>query len=148
MKPTKTLVLLADDEKARLFENLGIGKGLHELEDFSAAVIDADRWRNADRPGRNSATKGVAQHAFDTAEAEHDNAQAAFAKLVLEETLRFFDKGSYERFVLVAPPKMLGVLRGGLEPRMKEALVVDIAKDYLQLTPDEVVNRLAGEIVL
>ncbi len=148
MKPTKTLVLLADDEKARLFENLGLGKGLQELEDFSAAVLDADRWRNADRPGRNSAMKGVGQHAFDTAEAEHDNAQAAFSKLVLEETLRHFDKGSYERFVLVAPPKMLGVLRAGLAPSLKQALVVDIAKDYLKLTPDEVVKHLASEIVL
>ena len=36
MKPIKTLVLLANDEHARLFENHGMGKGLTEIEDLAA----------------------------------------------------------------------------------------------------------------
>jgi protein required for attachment to host cells len=148
MKPIKTLVLLADDEKARLFESPGPGKGLSEIEDFSAALLDKDRIRHADRPGRSSAMPGVAQHAYDKAEAEHDQAQAAFARLVLDETEARFGKGSYDRFVMVAPPSMLGVLRAGLAARLKDALVADIAKDYLKLTPAEIVEHLAGEIAL
>jgi protein required for attachment to host cells len=149
MKPIKTLVLLANDAHARLFENYGPGKGLTELEDFAASVLAEADVRYADRPGRSSAAPGMARHAFaDQAEAEHDQAQAAFAKAVLTETEARFVEAGCDRFVLVAAPSTLGVLRANLPPKLETALVVDVAKDFVKLKPAEVVTRLSGEIVL
>ncbi|GGD40916.1 baeRF12 domain-containing protein [Sinisalibacter lacisalsi] len=148
MKPIKTLVLLANDGRARLFENAGVGKGLTELEDMSAEMVVGDGVEFADRPGRNSAAPGMGQHAFDTAEAEHDQAQDAFVKTVLGETEARFAEGGYDRFVMVAAPSTLGVLRAEMTATLKDALALDVDKDYLKLKPAEVVDRLADHIVL
>lgn len=148
MKPTKTLVLLANDAKARLFANEGAGKGLTEFEDMSSKTIAEANTRYADRPGRNSAAPGVAQHGYDKAEAEHDQNQEAFLKAVVEETETRFAKGGFDRFVMAAPPSALGVLRAHLPAALKAALEVDVDKDYLHQTPAEVVKLLGDRIVL
>jgi protein required for attachment to host cells len=148
MKPIKTLVLLANDASARLFENTGAGKGLTELEDLSATMVVGDKVEYADRPGRMNAAPGMGLHAFDTAEAEHDQAQAAFVKAVLAETASRFSEGGFDRFVMVAAPSTLGVLRAEMPDALKAAMVLDIAKDYLKLKPAEVVEHLADQIAL
>lgn len=148
MKPIKTLVLLANDASARLFENAGVGKGLTELEDLAAGMVVGEEVEYADRPGRMNAAPGMGLHAFDTAEAEHDQAQAAFVKAVLAETEARFGEGGYDRFVMVAAPSTLGVLRAELPATLKAALAVDVAKDYLKLKPAEVADHLADQIVL
>lgn len=148
MKPIKTLVLLANDAHARLFENSGIGKGLVEIEDLAASVLAETKVRYSDRPGRNAAAPGTAQHAFDQAQAEHDQAQSAFAKAVAAEAAARFADGDFARFVVAASPDFLGVLRANLSKTLKEASVVDIAKDYVKLPPADVVERLESHIVL
>lgn len=145
MKPVKTLVLIADDARARLFENTGPGTGLTEIEDLAASAVAGF----ADRAGRNSAAPGVAQHGFgDQAEAEHDQAQAEFVKAILAETEGRFTEGGFGRLVVAAAPSTLGVLRSQMPAALAKALVVDVAKDFVKLKPAEVVERLAGEIVL
>lgn len=149
MKPIKTLVLLADDAQARLFENHGPGKGLSEIEDLAVSMIAGETPGYADRAGRNTAAPGMAQHGVaDLAEAEHEQARKAFVKAVLTETEGRFAEGGFDRFVMAAAPATLGALRAELPAALKKALVVDIAKDFVKLKPAEVVDRLSGEIVL
>lgn len=149
MKPVKTLVLLADDAQARLFENLGPGKGLTEIEDFNVKMVPEAGSGYADRTGRNSAAPGMAQHGVaDQAEAERDQAREAFARAVLAETeARFRGRGA-ERFVLIAAPATLGVLRDHLPADLRKAMVLDLPKDYVNLTPSEVVEHLEDKIAL
>ncbi|MCB1350145.1 MAG: host attachment protein [Maritimibacter sp.] len=148
MKPVKTLVLLANDATARLFENLGPGRGLTEIEDFSAAFTIGEPVRYSDRPGRNAAAPGMAHHATaDQAEAEEVQSRTAFVRAVVAETeVRFREEG-YSRFVMAAAPATLGVLRGQLSDRLRKALVLDVDKDFTGQTAGDVVKRLEGEIV-
>ena len=37
MKPTRTWILIADGARARILENLGPGKGVHEVPDMTIA---------------------------------------------------------------------------------------------------------------
>lgn len=148
MKPIRTLVLLANDERARMFENAGVGKGVTEIEDMAAQNLMGEEVDYADRPGRNSAAPGVAQHAFAEPQAVHDQERERFARQVLSELEAQFSEGRYDRLVLVAAPAMLGTLRGGMSKPLKQALAVDLDKDFLKLKPDELVDRLASHIVL
>ncbi len=149
MKPVKTLVLLANDASARLFENLGPGKGLTEIEDLAASLIAGTDVRYADRPGRNAAAPGMAHHAtVDLAEAEEAQSREAFVRAVVSETDDRFRAGGYTRFVMAAAPAMLGALRAHLSEALKNALVLDVAKDFVRQDPREVVKRLEGDIVL
>lgn len=149
MKPIKTLVLLADDARARLFENLGPGKGLNEIEDMAASMVTSKGSEYADRAGRNVAAPGAGRHGVsDLAEAEQDQAREAFVKAVLKEATVRFNEGGFDRVVLAAAPATLGLLREQMPAALKKALVVDVAKDFLKLKPEEVVERLSDEIVL
>ena len=148
MKPVKTLVLLANDATARLFENLGPGRGLTEIEDVAAGLIAGTDVRYADRAGRSSAAPGMALHATaDLAEAEEDQSRSAFVRALVAETADRFREGGYDRFVMAAAPATLGALRAQLPDILKRALVVDVAKDFVRHTPDEVVKHLEDHIV-
>lgn len=148
MKPVKTLVLLANDATARLFENLGPGRGLSEIEDFSAKLTAGTEVRYSDRPGRNAAAPGMAHHATaDQSEAEEAQSRAAFVRAVVAETDARFRESGFSRFVMAAAPATLGVLRTQLPDRLRAALVLDVDKDFTAQTPADVVKRLEGEIV-
>jgi protein required for attachment to host cells len=148
MKTTRTLVVLANDGHVRMFENTGVGKGLTEIEDMEAKALVGKEAEFADRPGRNTAAPGMAQHAFAEPQAVHDFEQEAFARSILAEMEQQFSEGGFDRFALVAAPDMLGVLRERLPKQLKEAMVLDLAKDYLKLTPAEVVEHLEGKLAL
>ena len=148
MKPVKTLVLLANDATARLFENLGPGQGLTEVEDFSAAFTVGADVRYSDRPGRNTAAPGMAQHATaDQAEAEEAQSRDVFVRAVIAETEVRFRESGCSRFVMAAAPATLGALRAHLSDRLQTALVLDVDKDFTSQSPADVVKRLEGEIV-
>jgi len=149
MKPVKTLVLLANDSTARLFENLGPGRGLTEIEDLAASLIAGADVRYSDRPGRNSAAPGMAQHAIaDLAEAEEVQSRDAFVRAIVRETEALLRSGGYSRFAMAAAPATLGALRTHLPEALRKALVFDTDKDFTRQSPGEVVKRLEGDILL
>ncbi|MCB1328781.1 MAG: host attachment protein [Maritimibacter sp.] len=149
MKPVKTLVLLANDATARLFENLGPGRGLSEIEDFKARLTQGAEVRYSDRPGRNAAAPGMAHHATaDQAEAEEAQSRNAFVRAVVAETEDRFRENGFTRFVMAAAPATLGALRAQLPERLRQALVLDVDKDFTAQSPADVVKRLEGAIVL
>lgn len=148
MKPIKTLVLVADEARGRLFENHGIGKGLQELEDFTVSVLPQANNEYADKPGRNEADVGGAHHGVaDYAATERDQARQAFARALVEEAERRFLAGKYDRFLLIAAPAFLGVLRDVLPATLEKAKVADVDKDFVKLRPEEIVERLADTIL-
>ena len=57
-------------------------------------------------------------------------------------------KGSFDKLVLVAPPKTLGDLRGGLNQQAAEKVSAEIPKDYTHVTPKELQDHLSNLIVL
>jgi protein required for attachment to host cells len=126
----------------------GPGKGLTEVEVMSASTLIGPEVEYADRPGRNSAAPGMAQHAFAEPQAVHDRERDIFSRAVLAEAEAQFTEGRYHRFALVAAPDMLGALRAALPKVLKEAMVLDLAKDFLKLTPAEVVDHLAPKLKL
>lgn len=146
MKPKKTLVVLANDGQARVLESEAPGKGLVENEKL-ALVADPDDARR-DRRGRSNAAPGMARHAFDPprSEAEHDEIE--FAKLVVDAVEARFADGGFDRLVLVAAPKTLGMLRDHLPKGLGDALVADVPKDFLKKKPGEVVKLLEDTILL
>lgn len=146
MKPKRTLVLLADDSGARLFENNGIGKGLDEIEDLAKAVLPDTEIRYSDTPGRGNAPGG-AHHTYDPSQSEEDQTRAAFAEHVVKAAEARWNEVAYERFAMAAAPRMLGVLRAKLPKPMRAALVADLDKDLMKLKPDDVAARFGDRIV-
>lgn len=143
MKPVETLVLIANEREARLMVNLGPNKGLTEHLRFDTA-------RNveyADQPGREQAGPGTAGHAFEPPTSLREQNRTAFADDVLAMTRDLWGRGNFTRFVMAAPPKMLGELRKQLDGPLKTALAGDLDKDIVGVAAADLPRHFHDVIV-
>lgn len=143
MKPVRTLVLIANEQEARLLSNDGPGHGLSEVAHFDKL----GQVRYADTPGRGQAGPGTARHSVDPRTSEREQNREAFAADVLEITNKEWARGGFDRLVVSAPPQMLGALRGRLGGALQEALVADLNKDLLGVAVADLPRHFEGAIV-
>jgi len=146
MKPVVTLVLLANDAHARLFENHGVGKGLTEVDVMAKAVLPDGEIHYSDRPARSASADGTGRHGVEPRTSEHDQMLSAFADNVVAEVGARWNAQGYDRFVMAASPRMLGALRERMPRAIADNLAFDLDKDYLKSTPQELVAQLADHI--
>lgn len=148
MKPIRTLVLVADEEHARIFEKAAATEPLVELSSIEKDDFDDTEQRYSDFPGRSSAAPGMAVHAFDRTATEREQERDAFAVHVLEATARHLKGGDYKRLAVAAPPKMLGSLRAGMKGPLADIERFELDKNLTKETPETLVERFADQIIL
>ena len=129
MQATRTFLLLANEHEARFFQNDGPGHGLIEL----GGLKQGEPTRYADLPGRSQASTGAARHGFDRAATEREHDRENFAGDVVNAAQEFWAQGQFDRFVMSAPPKMLGELRNDLSDDLRRVLLGDKNKDLLKI---------------
>jgi protein required for attachment to host cells len=145
----KTWILVAHDAGARVFENDGPGKGLQLIEEIDHPEgRERDQDINADRPGRsfrkNSADPRRA--AMSRSEGPRERVVADFARAMAEKLKQGRVENQYERLVLVAPPRFLGLLRSSLDGPTAQLLVGSLNKDLASTTQAELIGHL-GEVM-
>ena len=142
-KPPETWVLVADAENALIFElaerqpeqKLKLVKKLNLPHDPATEPADRQGRRPDGGPGHRSAV----------GEADHGEAEkAAHAKSVVEMLLGDLRKGAFERLIVIAPPRMLGMLRGAYPSELARAVDAEIAEDLVRHTVPEIAARLPG----
>jgi len=145
MKPTTTWILIADGARARIFANLGPGKGMTLVE---GGVLTTDhvpsRELSSDRPGRTFESANVLRHAIDPAQDPHRELKRAFAvrlAALIEERLAESD---FDRLVLVAPPVTLGDLRAALSKPARERVSAELDNDLTNTPVEELPRHLAS----
>jgi len=144
-----TRILVAHDAGARIFDNEGPGKGIDLVEEIEHP---AGRARAAelesDRPGRsfrkNSADPRRA--AMSPNEGPRERVVADFARELADNLRHGRMDNSYDRLVLVAPPKFLGLLRAALDRPTADCVVGSLDKDLAASKEDELLGQL-GEII-
>jgi protein required for attachment to host cells len=148
-KKTVTWVVLVDGARARVVANTGPGIDLqpvYEKED-AKAMLPA-REIEADRPGRtfDSGGRGDAaaqgRHAYEPPTDPRRKQQADFIKGVAELLEDAALKGSFNRLVLIAPPKALGDLRASLAKTVSRMVSEEIPKDLVDVPMHELPERL------
>lgn len=143
MKPTRTLVLIANERDAELFVNDGPNKGLAPVSHFQKA----DEIEYADRQGREQAGPATGRHGMEPSTSPREQNRGAFAETVLAETAKQWGQGGYDRFVMCAPPQMLGELRNRIAGPLKAALVADLNKDLVGVAAADLPGHFADTIV-
>ena len=149
MKRITTWILVADAAQGRLFRNDGPGRGIALVSD---AVL---RGRNlpgreimSDRPGRTFDSVGQGRHAMvprtDPREVEKQRFAHQLAAM-LDDGLK---RGSFDRLVLVAPPKALGQLRDELSKSVRARVSAELAKDLTHLPAQELRKHLSTVIAV
>ena len=148
MKKTITWILVADGARARIFQNGGPGKGLHPAlpEEFRKAVPKTGEM-GTDRPGRGHESATAARHAVETTD-WHRFEKEKFAKEMAGILDQAGASGTYDRLILVAPPKTLGDLRNALSPITRKKVTGEIDKDLTAVTQGELPDHLGSVLAV
>ncbi|MGB8222133.1 MAG: host attachment protein [Polyangiales bacterium] len=146
-----TWILVANDAGARLFDGRGRGEGLELVEtiehpDGRARNRDVD----SDRPGRafrkNSADPRRA--AMGSSESPHDQIIAEFARTLCNKLRLARTQNQYGRLVLVAPPRLLGLLRSSLDGPTAQLVIGSLNKDLASSDEAELIEHLREMIAV
>ena len=148
-KKTVTWVVLADGARARIVAKEGPGaelKLIYEAEDATAKL--PAREIEADRPGRTFDSGGhgdaaaQGRHAYEPPTDPRRKQQADFIRAVDEVLDAAASKGSFDRLVLIAPPKALGDLRASLAKHVSRMVSEEIPKDLVDVSIHDLPERL------
>ena len=144
-----TWVLVAHEAGARLFENHGPGKGLalvEEIDHPEGRMRDGELV--SDRPGRSfRKDSGDPRRAsMSQNEGPHERVVATFARDLATRLQRGRVRNEYQRLVLVAPPRFLGLLRSSLDGPTSQLVVGSLHKDLATTKEAELIEHL-GEII-
>ena len=143
-----TWILVANSSTARIYENTGIAKGLHlinQIEHPESRMKGSDLV--SDRPGHMQSVgngHGARQPATDPKQNEAEHFALDLAKTL--EQGRGDNK--YERLIVVASPPFLGTLKPRLSGQVQSMVSETIEKDYTKATDKELAGHLSHCIYL
>ena len=148
MKPTHTWILIADGARARILQNDGPGKGLHEM---SGGVFQGEHAATheimSDRTGRSYSSAGPGRSAIEAHSDPHRELKKQFAHRLADALALGLRRKAYDRLVIVAAPSALGDLRAALSEQVRAKVIREIAKD-LTKTPDSEVAGHLGDVIV
>ncbi|WP_294636518.1 host attachment protein [uncultured Aquabacterium sp.] len=133
-----TWVVVADEAIARFMQVRPEDQGLdpvEELTDPDAHASGADLRRDA--YGRRGTT--VTSSAGD---AEKHKEAGTFAASVADRLQEALQQGRYERLILIAAPRFLGLLRKVLSPAVSALIHRELDKDLIHESHEELAARL------
>lgn len=126
----KTWILIAHRSGARLFENRGPGKGIELLQNFdNPAGKLKNRELETDKSGRHAEGRSPNRHGYG-----HDQEPTMhIAELFAKQLAGVLEQGRvdqrFDRLVLVAEPKFLGLLRDSMTDSTTNLVTKALDKD-------------------
>lgn len=147
-------IVVADQAEARFYDTQPPGKALRpsgRLLDPAARL--RDRERASDRPGRvfdraplpNMRRGAVSHHDTGGERSARRFAAVAFARRIAQQLDHARRQGRFERLVLMASPRFLGVLRRALPPRLGACVSAAVPKDLVHQSESRVRAHLPDE---
>ncbi len=137
------LVLTANGGKAKLYSAHSPTAALAEIETFDNPGGRAkDHDMKSDSPGRSREGGGTAKHAMTSEIEPQEEEQIRFAKRLAERLENERQDHSFDRLVVVAGPKFLGLLRDHFGAPLRDLITVEMDKDYTAMRADELRTHL------
>ncbi len=152
MQPTNACIIVADGGRGRLFAVVedGSTQGRVSLVERESLVNPDYRARGEDSPGRTKSERVTNRQAGDVhpIDARRDQhrleLERRFAREIAEHAAQFTRGWSHGSVVLVAEPRLLGLVREPLHRALNPAVELkELAKDYSHLTAAELRDHLA-----
>jgi protein required for attachment to host cells len=148
MKPTQTWILIADGARARILQNDGPGKGLHEIPGGTfhgnhAATHDI----MSDRTGRSYSSVGPGRSAIEAHSDPHRELKKQFVHQLAEALAEGLQRKAYDRLVIVAAPSALGDLRAALSDQVRAKVTGELAKDLTKTPDGDVAEHLRDVLI-
>jgi protein required for attachment to host cells len=137
-------VAVIDGQRALVYRNVGKAQTPHlELVSGFEHKHPPSRALGTDKaPTGFSGASGI--RSASSERDFHTEEEFKFAKDVLRELDALKQAGKIEKLVLVAPAKMLAVLRHHMSSSLKAIIVSEVSKDLTKHKPDEIIKILAA----
>ena len=139
-------IVVADERQAAFYDisrpsgPLAVAGG---VENEAGGKRDFDL--ESDRPGRRSSSTGN-HHGVDGERSTVLHELALYAKTVAQRIYEDCNRREFDKLVLVAPPKVLGMLRQMLHASCKDAIASEIPKDLLHRGPEAIMGAVPREV--
>jgi protein required for attachment to host cells len=139
-----TWILVAERSSARLFAQRKVGGEL--VLEREIAHPDGRRENQdlvSDRRGRTHEAQQSVVSTFEPRHTPAENAADAFAASLAGTLNKGRNDHAYERLILVAEPRFLGLLRGALSHPTATTVTASLDKDLSAATAQELRQKLA-----
>lgn len=142
--PHDTLVMVGDGAKALFLRN----KGDAELPNLVVERLfeqenPPTHDQGTDRPGRSFASAGTHRAAMEETD-WHQLAEDRFAEEIAARLYKHAHAGRFDRLVVIAPPKVLGVLRKAFHKEVTDRITAEIPKELTSHPVYEIEKMLAA----
>ena len=149
MKKTVTWIVVADHQRARVYENDGPGKGMQAVAGLAFEThLHANRDIMADRPGHGHESASTTRHAIEPRTDAHRLEGKRFVEGVVDALAAGAQRGSYDRLIVVAPPRALGEFRDALPGRVRDKVIGELAEDLTKTPEHELPDHLADYLAI
>jgi protein required for attachment to host cells len=136
-------VMVVDGAKMALFRNSGKDFAPHlDLVEEREKRTPRTSQLGSDQPGRGFQSMGSERANYETTDL-HQLQEDAFATEAAQRLGKLLG-GAKDRAVLVAAPRVLGVMRKCLKPEVREKLIAEIDKDYAGRSAAEITQMLGN----
>lgn len=147
------IVIVADGARARMYllqKDAELQAGSRLVEKMDLANTDyTTRGKDAPtvRSERNTSRQAGPMHPQDAERDWHRmEVERRFAREVAVHASAMLKAGGARRLILVAEPRMLGLLRPGIRAAAgKRAAVSELARNHVRLTPSRLHQRLVAD---
>jgi protein required for attachment to host cells len=149
-------IVVADERQASFFDAVNATAPLADrgfVRNGAAGLKDTDL--ETDRPGRRQGGTGVGthgdgsgghHHGVDGERSTEQHDIALFAKEVARRIDSDRAKNNFDKLVLIAPPKIMGLLRQSLPTQSQSLLVGEITKDILHQGEQAILKAIPREV--
>ena len=145
MKKTPRLYyVIADGGRARFVERDDEG-AYRTLSSFVSSELHMSTHElGRDRPSRVKESANSARHAIEPRQDLHEAAKADFIRTIAAELGALLKQGQFDQLMLVAPPGVIGELKGALSEQTAKTVVKELHKDLTKVPDYELTSHLAA----
>ena len=140
---TTTWILSANRSSASLFESDWPGKSMRRLQDIPHPQ---GRMQNqdidTDKPGRVFDSFGEGRHSTSPKQEPTEHIAQQFALDLAEMLNKGRLTNAYDKLVLIAEPKFLGILRAALDKNTKSLIIQTVNKELLDVKEEDLAEYL------
>lgn len=141
-----TWLVFANRTQAKIFENRGPGRDLMPVQSFDHAE---GRLKNrdfySDKPGRETNhITASSRHSFSSHIDAHDRSAEDFARQLASALELGRAQSQYQKLVLIAEPKFLGMMNTALNHRVRAHVAVTVSKDLLPALGREDIHQITA----
>ena len=136
---SKTWVVVAESSRGRIYQAETSTSQLTEVEDL---IHPASRMHEGelmtDRSGGDMGSSAHWRHAMEPKSSAHKEEIQHFAEEIAARLASAHQQGSFDRIILVAPPKCLGALRQAMSDDVANCITEELGKNLVQHSAEDV----------